>query len=60
MTRISRTADWISGACLGPPESLPVQIKQYWRVRDRLRLVESVTMMEDRAIVPGFWSDIEV
>ena len=46
-------ADWIAGACQGPPESLPVHIKQYWRVRDRLRLVESVPMMEDRTIVPA-------
>jgi hypothetical protein len=45
-------ADWISGACQGSPESLSVHIKQYWRVRDKPRLVESVPMMEDRTVVP--------
>jgi hypothetical protein len=40
-------ADWIAGECQGPPENLPVHIKQYWRVRDRLRLVESVPGGQD-------------
>ena len=45
-------SDWISGGCVGPPESLPEHIRQYWRVRGRLRLVEMVPMLEDRTVVP--------
>ena len=46
-------ADWISGGCIGPPEMLPDHIRQYWRVRDKLRLVESVLMLVDRTVVPN-------
>jgi hypothetical protein len=46
-------ADWISGGCIGPPEMLPDHIRQYWRVRDKLRLVESVPMLDDRTVVPN-------
>ena len=45
-------SDWISGGCSGPPESLPDHIRQYWRVRDKLRLVEMVPMMEERTVIP--------
>ena len=38
---------------MGPPENLPMHIKQYLRVRDKLRLVESVPMLEDRTVVPS-------
>ena len=31
---------------------MPEHIQQYWRVRDKLRLVEMVPMLEDRYIVP--------
>jgi hypothetical protein len=44
--------DWISGGCTGPPEMLPDHIRQCWRVRDKLRLVESVPMLDDRTVVP--------
>ena len=43
---------WISKGCQGPPENLPGHIRQYWRVRDKLRLVEMVPMLEERTIIP--------
>ena len=46
-------SDWIGGGCIGPPESLPDHIRQYWRVRDKLRLVEMVPMMEERTVIPA-------
>ena len=46
-------SDWICGGCIGPPEMLPDHIRQYWRVRDKLRLVESVLMLDDRTVVPN-------
>jgi hypothetical protein len=45
-------ADWIEGGCRGLPEDLPLYLKQYWRVKNKLRLVESVPMMVDRTVVP--------
>ena len=45
-------SDWISGGCVGPPDCLPGYIRQYWRVRDKLRLVERVPMLEDRTVIP--------
>ena len=45
-------SDWISGGSSGPPEGLPDHIRQYWRVRDKLRLVEMVPMMEERTVIP--------
>ena len=44
-------SDWVSGGCIGPPESLPDHIRQYWRVRDNLRLVEMVPMIEERTLI---------
>ena len=46
-------SDWISGGCIGPPDSLPNHIRQYWRVRDKLRLVEMVPMLEERTVIPA-------
>jgi hypothetical protein len=47
-------SDCICGGCIciGPPEMLPDHIRQYWRVRDKLSLVESVPMLDDRTVVP--------
>ena len=33
-------AEWISGGCTGPPEVVPDHIRLYWRVSDKLRLVD--------------------
>ena len=44
-------ANWISGRCMGPPEVLPNHIRQYWRVKAKLRLINMVPMLDDRMIV---------
>jgi hypothetical protein len=36
----------------GPPEVLPDHIRQYWRVKAMLRLVDVVPMLDDRTVVP--------
>ena len=45
-------ADWVLGGCQGPPEMLPTHIREYWRVRDKLRILEGVPMLEGRTVVP--------
>jgi hypothetical protein len=51
-TEFKDLSDWISGGCIGPPESLPDYLKQYWRVRHDLRLLEEVPMLSDRTVIP--------
>jgi hypothetical protein len=51
-TEFKDLSDWISGGCVGPPESLPAHLKQYWRVRHDLRLMEEVPMLSDRTVIP--------
>ena len=45
-------SDWILGGCEGPPGELLDHIKQYWRVKNSLRVVERVLMMGERTVVP--------
>jgi hypothetical protein len=51
-TEFHDLADWIDGRCMCPPVVLPLHLKQYWRVRDKLRLTEGVPMLEGRTVVP--------
>ena len=43
---------WISEGCPGPIGDLPETLRQFWRVRDGLRLVDGVAMYGDRTVVP--------
>ena len=36
-------ANWITGGCMGPPEILPAHVKQFWRVRGELRVMDQVS-----------------
>ena len=43
---------WISEGCPGPIGDLPETLRQFWRVRDGLRLVDGVAMYGDRTVIP--------
>ena len=43
---------WISAGCPGPVSDLPENVRQFWRVRDQLRVHDGVPMMSERIIVP--------
>ena len=45
-------SDWITGGCVGPPEILPIHLKQFWRVRGELRVLDRVPMIGERTVVP--------
>ena len=43
---------WIRDECPGPLDQLPENLKEFWRVRARLRIVDGVAMYGDRTIIP--------
>ena len=43
---------WIAEACPGPVGDLPDELRQFWRVRENLRVLDGVAMYGDRAIIP--------
>ena len=43
---------WISKDCPGPIDQLPENLKEFWRVKGSLRLVDGVAMYGDRTIIP--------
>ena len=43
---------WIRNECPGPIDQLPEKLKDYWRFRASLRLVDGVAMYGDRTIIP--------
>ena len=43
---------WIEEACPGPVGVLPDGLRQYWRVRESLRVLDGVAMYGDRTIIP--------
>ena len=45
-------SDWNTGGCMGPPEILPIHLKQFWRLRVDLRVVDRVPMMGERTVLP--------
>ena len=44
-------ADWITGGCLEPPESLTDYIKQFRRVRHLLRVMDSNTKGAEETVL---------
>ena len=44
-------ADLIKGGCMGTPKILPSHLKQYWRVRGDLRVMDRVPMMGEKTMV---------
>ena len=43
---------WIAEACPGPVGDFPEELRQYWRVREDLRVLDGVAMYGDRTIIP--------
>ena len=47
--------------CPGPVGNLPEELRQYWRVREDLRVLDVVAMYGDRTIIPqGLRKDVLV
>ena len=49
-------AGGITGGCIEPPEILPIHLKQFWRFRGDLRVMDRVPMMGERTVpvVPNY------
>ena len=43
---------WISTGCPGPIDQLHEKLRDFWRVRESLRLVDGVAMYGDRTVIP--------
>ena len=51
-TEFKDLAEWVQGGCHGPPEGLPLHLREFWRVRDKLRILEGGPVLEQRTVIP--------